>query len=431
MKLSSDRFKIRGDKVIWLVYLLLMFVSLVEVYSAMGKEVYEKNGGDIMGMFIKQFLIIVVGLLVTYFVHLIRYSNYAKYTKLGFVFSIVLLVFTLIYGHLTSGKAGRWLPLPLIGQFQPSELVKFILVMYVANELAILKEGIRERKNFLVLIGKIVPICLLIFTENFSTAALIFLCCYILIFVAGAKMKQWLMIVPAAAAFILLIAGIYLVNPDILNRSETWKNRVEGFIHDDKEQLTQANIAEMAIATGGYMGKGIGETVEGRFLSESHNDFIFAIILEEGGVIFGLVVIMLYFVLFYRSIRVAKQARGRFGSYTAIGIGIVFSLQAVVNMMVATSMIPVTGQTLPFISYGGTSFVISSAALGVLLNISADAKKYQAELRAANSLGDSGDMDARFVAANAQSAATDAPSVEMNAQFNNDQSKQRENESDN
>ena len=285
-------------------------------------------------------------------------------------------------GGISGKTADRWIVIPLIGQFQPSEIVKYILILYVSNELAILGDGIRDRKNFLTLSFKLLLICGLIFPENFSTALLVFMSCYGLMFIAGAKMKNLSLIVPALVVLVVFVVGIYVVNPDILKRSSTWVNRVEGFINTNPEEITQANTATMAISTGGLVGKGIGNTTQGRFLSESHNDFIFAIILEEGGVLYGFIVMILYFILFYRSVRIAKTARGLFGSYAAVGIGLVFCLQALVNMMVATTLMPVTGQTLPFISYGGTSFVISSAALGIMLNISADAKKYQMELEA-------------------------------------------------
>lgn len=236
-------------------------------------------------------------------------------------------------------------------------------------------------------------------------------------FIAGAKMKNWLLIVPAGVVLALFVVGVYVVNPDILKRSSTWVNRIEGFVNNNPEEITQANTATMAISTGGIVGKGIGNTTQGRFLSESHNDFIFAIILEEGGVLYGFIVMILYFILFYRSVKIAKTARGLFGSYAAVGIGLVFCLQALVNMMVATTLIPVTGQTLPFISYGGTSFIISSAALGIMLNISADAKKYQMELESEKTNLDSTGM-------NLEENVTDS-------RDNIHEKKQEENESDN
>lgn len=393
MRIDIERFRVRGDRVIWVVYIALMLISLIEVYSSMGKTVYEKGNGDIVRMFMKHFGIIVTGLIVTYFVHLVKYSCYPKITKIAYGFSVILLLVTLALGGISGKTADRWIVIPFIGQFQPSEIVKYILILYVANELAILGDGIREKKNFFRLSAKLLLVCGLIFPENFSTAALIFLCCYGLMFVAGARMKHWFLIVPAGIALILFVVVISASDADILKRSSTWVNRWENFINNNPEEITQANTATMAISTGGIVGKGIGNTTQGRFLSESHNDFIFAIILEEGGVLYGFIVMILYFILFYRSVKVAKNSRGLFGRYAAVGIGMVFCLQALVNMMVATTLIPVTGQTLPFISYGGTSFIISSAALGVMLNISADAKKYQMELEAQNAVSETEVME--------------------------------------
>ncbi|MEE0918320.1 MAG: FtsW/RodA/SpoVE family cell cycle protein [Bacteroidales bacterium] len=372
MKLSANRFKVRGDKILWIVYIVFLLISLLEVYSTMGKMVYEKNEGDLVGMFLKHISILLSGLLITYIVHLIKYRSYSGYTKIAYVFSVGLLAMTLVMGG--GNEANRWIQLPFI-QFQPSEIAKYILVLYVANELAIMKEsGIRDQKNFFVLLGKIAIVCGLIFFDNFSTAVLIFTGCYIMLFVAGARLKDILTpIVPLAIAIVVIL----LIQPDFLKRSETWNNRIEIFLNSDKEEINQPNIAKMAIATGGIMGKGIGNTTQGRFLSESHNDFIFAIILEELGIIACIVILGLYAILIHRAVIIAKKAKGLFGRYTAIGIGCMIFLQAVVNMLVATGAAPVTGQTLPFISYGGTSLWITSVALGILQNISAGSKEIE------------------------------------------------------
>ena len=198
-----------------------------------------------------------------------------------------------------------------------------------------------------------------------------------MIIIAGAKFRDYIMIVPVGLFLCLSVLGLYKVNPDILERSGTWYSRVNLWLNSDREEITQPNTATMAIATGGLLGKGIGNTTQGRFLSESHNDFIFAIILEEGGIIFGIVVAGLFFVLFYRSLKISRNARGLFGRYASVGIGFMIVFQALVNMMVATGLLPVTGQTLPFISYGGTSLLVSSAALGIMLNISVESAKSQ------------------------------------------------------
>lgn len=377
MKIGARRFKVGGDKVVWIVYIVLMLISLLEVYSSMGKAVYDKMGGDIARMFLKHFGLLLFGLGITYVFHRIKYVHYSKLVKIGYGLSVILLLFTLILGRLFGEGAARWISLPGIGQFQPSEIVKYILVLYVANELASLKDGIKERKNFYRLIFRMAIVCAFIFPENFSTSALVFLGCYVMIIIAGARFRDYVMIVPVGLFLCLSVFGLYKINPDILERSGTWYSRVNLWLNSDREEITQPNTATMAIATGGLLGKGIGNTTQGRFLSESHNDFIFAIILEEGGIIFGIVVAGLFFVLFYRSLKISRNARGLFGRYSAVGIGFMIVFQALVNMMVATGLMPVTGQTLPFISYGGTSLLVSSAALGIMLNISVESAKSQ------------------------------------------------------
>lgn len=372
MKLSTDKLKVRGDRILWIVYIVFILISLLEVYSSMGKMVYEKDGGDLVGMFMKHLRILTSGLLLTYIVHLIKYKNYSALTRIAYFCSLVILFLVLAFG-LSDGKAAsRWIEVSTV-QFQPSEIAKYVLILFVANELAIMKEaGIRERKNFFKLLLEIIIICGLIFFDNFSTALLIFIGCYIMIFVAGAKIKDLLL--PVVALLIVLTAVIW-IEPEFLDRSNTWNNRIEIYVNSDKDEVNQPNIAKMAIATGGLLGKGIGNTTQGRFLSESHNDFIFAIILEEAGIFACIIILGLYAILFHRAVIISKKAKGLFGRYTAIGIGSMIFLQAVVNMMVATGLLPVTGQTLPFISYGGTSFWITSVAFGILQNISANSQE--------------------------------------------------------
>ena len=371
MKFNAVNFKVKGDRTIWIIYIVLLFISLLEVYSAMGKMVYEKQGGDIIRIFLKHFGIILGGLVVTYFFHLIRYQWYSKFIKAAYVLSTILLGFTLLWGQFSTKAADRWIELPIIGQFQPSEIAKYVLILYVAKRLAILKDGIKERKKLLGLMGWVALTCILIFPENFSMSALIFVGCLLVVYIAGARLKDMMIVV---LPIVILAAFLFIFPQTVLERSSTWSNRVESWWYFDENDNTQANTAAMAISTGGLFGKGIGDTTHGRFLSESHNDFIFAIILEETGVLGGIFVITLYVVLLARTNKIAQKSKGLFGRYIVIGIGFMITLQAIVNMSVATGIIPVTGQTLPFISFGGTSFMITSAALGILLNVSASTK---------------------------------------------------------
>lgn len=383
MKLRLNKPQIKGDKIIWAVYLFLSVLSLIFVFSAMGKTVYRING-DIMTMFFKQVFIIALSIFAMYVVHRIKYSNYARFVKIAYVLSLIVLVFTWLMGYIFDfGKeANRWLVIPGLAQLQPSEIVKYVLVFYVSSELATLKNKIKEKNEFWKLIWIIGAVCLLIFFENFSTAIIVFLSCFVLMFVAGAKIKHMLPVIAIGLVGIGIVLSLSFVGVE-LGRNDTWVSRIDGFVNNDPNEDNQYNSAIMAIATGGVSGLGLGNTVQGRFLNESHNDFIFAIILEEGGIFFCCIIFLAYVFLFYRCIQVARGAKGLFGTYLALGISFVIIIQALVNMSVATGLIPVTGQTLPFLSYGGTSFFVSSVALGVILNISSESNKEKQKIEIA------------------------------------------------
>ncbi|MBQ6754329.1 MAG: FtsW/RodA/SpoVE family cell cycle protein [Bacteroidales bacterium] len=370
MKTINEKYRLKGDKVIWAVYIVFIIISLMWVFSSMGKTVYEKQGGNITLMLFKHFFLLLSGFALCYISHLINYVNYSRISKPAIYFSFILLIFTLLYGFVftDSKAASRWISIPLLGQFQPSEIVKYIIIIYTSTFLANNAKTIKDKQTFINIVTPIILICGLIFPENFSTAALIGLVCYILLLVGGINRRYYF-----TSIVVLFVAlGLFmLVSSKVeMFRSSTWSNRIEEFRNPDKMEINQTNIALMAISTGGITGKFIGNTEHARFLSESHNDFIFAIILEEGGLWMCLITVTLYIVLLFRMLRISKNAKGDFGALLALGIALVFTLQTIINMMVATNLMPVTGQTLPFISYGGTSFWFSSFALGIVLNIS-------------------------------------------------------------
>lgn len=375
MQIKKFKLNIKGDKVIWMVFLLLIAISCLEVYSTIGKTVYEKQGGTPIMMFAKHLFILFLGTCVLYAVHNIKYTYFSRFSKVGLLFSFALLGITLLIGSLGDKAAARWLTIPLIGQFQPSEIVKIILIVYVARLLALYQEDIKSLEVFKKLIIPICLICALILPENFSTAAILFLICFFMMFIGRINLK-YLGFIIGIGAFALVIAFIVLQkNPEIMHRGGTWVTRVEDYLNPDKTAITQTNQAQMAIASGGFFGKFVGNTTQARFLSESHNDFIFAIIIEEGGLLLGMVIIILYLILLYRGIQIARRSKGFFGAFCAIGLTIMLVFQAMINMFVASSITPVTGQTLPFISYGGTSFLFSCIALGIVLSISVEANK--------------------------------------------------------
>ena len=375
MQINKIKFKIKGDKVIWMVFLLLMVISCLEVYSTIGKIVYEKQGGTPMMMFAKHLFILFLGTCVLYAVHNIKYTFFSRFSKIGLIVSFILLGITLLIGSLGDKAAARWLTIPLIGQFQPSEIVKIVLIVYVSRILALYQDNIKSLEVFKKLMIPICLICALILPENFSTAAILFLICFFMMFIGRINLKYLGMIVGVGIFGLIVAFFVLQKNPEIMSRGGTWVTRVEDYINPDKTAITQSNQAQMAIAAGGFFGKFVGNTTQARFLSESHNDFIFAIIIEEGGMLLGIVIIVLYLILLYRGIQIARRSKGFFGAFCAIGLIIMIVFQAMINMFVATSITPVTGQTLPFISYGGTSFLFSCIALGIVLSISVEANK--------------------------------------------------------
>ncbi|MFV0599832.1 MAG: FtsW/RodA/SpoVE family cell cycle protein [Bacteroidales bacterium] len=379
MQKSKFKIKVKGDKVIWMVFLLLIIISAMEVYSTIGKTVYERQGGSPIMMFAKHIFILFLGTCVMYAVHHIKYTYFSRFAKIGLFVSFILLILTLILGSFGDKAAARWLTIPLIGQFQPSEIVKIILIIYVARVLALYQDNIKSMEVFKKLMIPICLICMLIFPENFSTATILFLICFFMMYIGRINNRYLISIVIIGIIAVISIFALLKANPDLLSRGGTWVNRIEEYISDDKTAITQSNQAEMAIATGGFFGKFLGHTTQARFLSESHNDFIYAIIIEEGGMLLGIVIIALYLILLYRGIQVARRSKGYFGAFCAIGLIIMIVFQAMINMFVATGITPVTGQTLPFVSYGGTSFLFSCIAMGIVLSISASANKDQAK----------------------------------------------------
>lgn len=365
MKLSK---LIRGDKGIWVVFLLLSIISLVTVYSSIGLEAYSHHGQTPTGLFLKHLLIVAATYVVIILISRVNYRYFSRFAMLGYWIALVLLVVML-------ALHGRWFRLPIVGQFQPSEIAKVVLIIFVARQLALKKEQAGELGTFLMLLIYIGAVVMLVLPENFSTAALIFLSAYLVMLFGGVKRSYWwrLMIVLVAvvgvAMFVMLKTG---QSSDVLERSETWVNRVDRWLNPNPDELSQENMARMAIARGGVVRFAPGSTVHARLMTQAHNDFIYAIIIEETGMLGGIVVFILYAILYFRCIRVAWRCNGRFGALTVAGLGTMIYLQALVNMSVAVGALPVTGQTLPFISYGGTAYLFLGCALGVIQSVAAD-----------------------------------------------------------
>ncbi len=373
----------RGDKVIWVVFLLLSIISLVEVYSSIGLYAYSFfSTKSPTSLFLRHLIIVIATYAAIILISRINYRAFSRFALMGYWIALVLLVVALAFG--------RWIRIPVIGQFQPSEIAKIVLIVFIARMLALKKEHVGEIGTFLQLMIYTVLVVALVFPTNFSTAALIFLACYLMMLLGGVNRKYWwrLLLVGLVAVVAFLAISSYRyersmstgqTQEQMFERQDTWGHRVYSWINPQPDELTQENMARMAIARGGVLGAGIGNTVHARLMTQSHNDFIYAIIIEEMGLVGGIVVFLLYSILYFRCIRLAWRCKGRFGALTVAGMGTVIYLQALVNMSVAVGVLPVTGQTLPFISYGGTAYLFMGCGLGIIQSVAADVYKKEDE----------------------------------------------------
>ena len=369
----------RGDRVIWIVVLMLSLFSLLSVYSSTGTLAYKYQSGNTEYYFFKHFGILIFGFILMYVSHLIKYTNYSRISQIAMVLAIPLLFFTLISGT-SLNEASRWLTLPLFNlSFQTSDLAKIALIMYVARMLYKKQDQIKEFKTaFLPIISSIVFVCLLIFPANFSTAAILFVTCIILMFIGRINLKYILGLILVCIVFVSLLLVLIFNFPQV-GRFGTWKNRIENFGNEDSDGNYQADQAKIAIANGKIIGKFPGNSTQRNFLPHPYSDFIYAIIIEEYGLIGGIFILLLYLILLYRGMRIANKSPGTFGAFLTIGLCLMLVFQAIINMAVAVGIFPVTGQPLPLVSMGGTSIWFSSIAIGIMLSVSAEIENQNEE----------------------------------------------------
>ncbi|HVA98979.1 MAG TPA: FtsW/RodA/SpoVE family cell cycle protein [Bacteroidia bacterium] len=289
-----------------------------------------------------------------------------------------LLLFTLLKG-ISAGEASRWLEIPGTGlTFQTSDFAKLALIIYVARMLSLKQEQIKDFKSaFLPIVVPIAIICALILPANFSTAAVLFVTCLFLLFIGRVSIKYILMLVGMGCVSIALFVALVFAFPHISNRVETWKSRIENFKSNDSQNNYQADQAKIAIATGGFFGKGPGNSTQKNFLPQASSDFIYAILIEEYGTMAAIIIVFLYIVLLFRAVRIVTKSPKTFGSLLAIGLCFSLVFQAMINMAVAVNLFPVTGQPLPLISMGGTSIWFTSIAIGIILSVSREVENEQ------------------------------------------------------
>ena len=387
----------KGDKVIWALVILLVLASLLVVYSATGSLAYKLYRGNTEVYLFKQITFIILGMAVIYFAHRVNYTIWSKVAYFLFVISIPLLAYTLFFG-VKMNEGSRWIRLPIINMtMQTSDLAKLALFMYVSRQISKRQNTIKNfKQGYLPLIIPVGIVCALIAPANLSTALLLGASCLLLFFIGRANTKHLLITVGIACIPIVILifaavvrhnsagdelTGSKKTSAGLFARADTWINRVEGFMYgskqsidDDTYQVTQAKIA---IAKGGLVGVGPGNSTQRDFLPQAYNDFIYPIIMEEYGLIGGAFILFIYLVFLWRSIRIFKRCPYAFGAFLALGLSFTLVIQAVANMAVSVNLFPVTGVTLPLVSMGGSSFLFTCFAIGIILSVARNVEQLE------------------------------------------------------
>lgn len=387
----------KGDKVIWALVVLLALVSLLAVYSATGSLAYKNYRGNTEIYLFKQIAFILAGIVVIYFAHLVNYTFYSRAAKIVFLLSLPLLLYTLFFG-VKMNEGSRWIRLPILNMtMQTSDLARLALFMYLARLLSKKQDVIKDfRKGFLPVILPVAITCILIAPANLSTALLLGASCMMLLFIGRVSTKHILMTVGLALVPILFLVSAAVIrhgktgddetvvkksSSTLTGRVDTWISRVEAFIYGSKDAVDndayQVNQAKIAISKGGFFGVGPGNSTTRDYLPQAYNDFIYAIIIEEYGLAGGAFIMFIYLVFLYRCIRIYKRCPYAFGAFLALGLSFTLAIQAVANMAVTVNLFPVTGVTLPLVSMGGTSFIFTCLAIGIILSVARNVEQLE------------------------------------------------------
>lgn len=365
----------KGDRVIWIILILLSLLSLLIVYSATGALAYRERAGNTMYYLVRQIFAISAGIgVIVLMLNVIPVKMYSMLANALLYGSILLLLLTLAlkFAGVIKGT-GRTIPLgPL--SFQPAEVAKIALIIFTAKVLGKKQKTDKDLKvAFLKIMTFTAIVCGIVLLSNFSTSALIFVTIVTMMFVGRIPIRYMLMVFAAGVALLFAVYFTADLMPDSLGRFKTIKGRIDRFIHGDPNSetgVTQSDYAKLAIYSGGIFGKGPGQSDVSNYMAAAYNDFIFAIIIEEYGLIAGLGVIFLYLVLFFRGILIVRRSKRTFPAFMVIGLTVVLVYQAMINIGVSSGILPVTGQPLPWISLGGTSLLFTSIAFGCILSVS-------------------------------------------------------------
>ncbi|MFT3749675.1 MAG: FtsW/RodA/SpoVE family cell cycle protein [Agriterribacter sp.] len=383
--------KTKGDKVIWAAVILLTLVSMLVVYSSTGTLAYRLSKSAESYLF-KQFAFTAVGLLIIYFAHRINYTIYSRVALVLYVVSIPLLIYTLFFGA-EINEGTRWIKLPIINlTFQTSDLAKLALFMYLSRQLSRSQDDIKDfKKGFLPLIVPVGITCMLIAPANLSTALLIGATSMMLMFIGRVSVKHIALVIGIAliplVILVTIATGYYNKEegqskelPAVLQigRIPTWIKRIQDFAYADKhESAYQVQQMKIAIAKGGWFGLGPGNSEQRNFVPHPYSDSIYSIIIEEYGLIGGIAIVFIYLLFLFRSIRIFKKCPFAFGAFLALALSFTLVIQALVNMAVNVNLFPVTGVPLPLVSMGGSSFLFTCLAIGILLSVARNAEKME------------------------------------------------------
>ena len=373
--------ELRGDRVIWMIVALLAFCSVLSVYSSTGTIAYKMKEGNTTYYLIKQVLTLGCGIFFAYLCYLLHYMKYSKWAPWLLVTAIGLLLATLLFGT-EINSARRWLTIPFIGlTFQTSDFAKLALIIYVAREIASRQEQIKNfRAAFLPIVIPVVIVCGLIAVANLSTALVLFTTCILMMYIGRVQIK-----------YIAYLLGLGIITFSVIlllsyvtgfGRAETWISRIREFVQDS-EGGYQIQQAKIAIAKGGWFGLGPGNGMQRNHLPSPYADYIYAMIMEEFGIIGAFFIMLLYIWLFMRSVRLVTRSPKAFGALLAVGLSIILMIQALANMAVSVDLVPVTGLALPMISMGGTSLIFTCISFGIILSVS---KYIEGKLEDKNSL---------------------------------------------
>ncbi len=370
MTLGSKLYtKLKGDHAIWMIVIVLALFSVLIVYSSTGHIAFKERGGNTEFYLIKHLLFIIGGLVLTTACYQMHYTRFLRISPLLLLVSIPLLVYTIAFGT-DVNQARRWIELPFIEMtFQTSDFAKLALIIYVARAISSKQEYIKDFKSgFLPIVMPIIIICGLIAPADLSTAMLLFVTCLMMMIMGRVAIRDisWLLLMGVATfGFLIALGTMY---PELI-RVETWISRMNQFL-DNTDGGYQIQQAKIAIADGGLFGLGPGNSIQRNFLPAPYSDFIFAIIIEEYGLIGALTVISMYVLLFFRIVRIITNSPKAFGAMLVLGLGLIICIQALANIAVSVHLVPVTGLTLPMVSMGGTSIIFSSIAFGMILSVS-------------------------------------------------------------